>query len=248
MAAQTPDTLIPHAPANARERLIVALDVSSAREARDLLHRIGDEAGLYKVGLQLFTAEGPGLVRELVSSGRKVFLDLKFHDIPNTVGQAVRQVAELGASMLTIHGTGGMAMLKAATEAAAGRVTLLAVTVLTSMNDEDLRQVGIAGRVLDQALRIASLAQSAGFGGIVSSPKEAAQLRRSLGEGFAIITPGVRPAGSALNDQQRVATPGEAIAAGATHVVVGRPITHAADPAEAARAITSEIQRAQAAG
>ena len=248
MASQTPDTLIPHAGTSSRERLIVALDVSSAREARDLVHRIGDEAGLYKVGLQLFTAEGPGLVRELVSSGRKVFLDLKFHDIPNTVGQAVRQAAELGASMLTIHGTGGMAMLKAAAEAAAGRVTLLAVTVLTSMNDEDLRQVGVAGRVLDQALRIAALAKAAGFGGVVSSPREATQLRRSLGEGFAIVTPGVRPAGSALNDQQRVATPGEAIAAGATHVVVGRPITHAADPAEAARAITSEIQRAQAAG
>ncbi|MGE5322174.1 MAG: orotidine-5'-phosphate decarboxylase [Actinomycetota bacterium] len=232
---------------SARERLIVALDVSSAREARDLVQRIGDEAGLYKVGLQLFTAEGPGFVRELVSSGRKVFLDLKFHDIPNTVGQAVRQAAELGASMLTIHGTGGTAMLKAAAEAAAGRVTLLAVTVLTSMNDEDLQQVGIAGHVLDQAVRIASLAKAAGFGGIVSSPREAAQLRRSLGEGFAIVTPGVRPAGSALNDQQRVATPGEAIASGATHVVVGRPITHAADPAEAARGILEEIQRAQAA-
>lgn len=248
MTPLTPDTLILHAPTSARDRLIVALDVSSATEARDLVHRIGDEAGLYKVGLQLFTAEGPAFVRELVSSGRKVFLDLKFHDIPNTVGQAVRQAADLGASMLTIHGTGGTAMLKAAAEAAAGRVTLLAVTVLTSMNDEDLQQVGVAGRVLDQALRIASLARSAGFGGVVASPREAAQLRRSLGEGFAIVTPGVRPAGAALNDQQRVATPGEAIASGATHVVVGRPITHAADPAEAARAITGEIQRAQAAG
>lgn len=247
MVSQTPDTMISPVRTSARERLIVALDVSSAREARDLVQRIGDEAGLYKVGLQLFTAEGPGFVRELVSSGRKVFLDLKFHDIPNTVGQAVRQAAELGASMLTIHGTGGTAMLKAAAEAAAGRVTLLAVTVLTSMNDEDLQQVGIAGHVLDQAVRIASLAKAAGFGGIVSSPREAAQLRRSLGEGFAIVTPGVRPAGSALNDQQRVATPGEAIASGATHVVVGRPITHAADPAEAARGILEEIQRAQAA-
>lgn len=248
MASRTSDTLISRAPTSARERLIVALDVSSATKARDLVHRIGTEAGLYKVGLQLFTAEGPGFVRELVSSGRKVFLDLKFHDIPNTVGQAVRQAADLGVSMLTIHGTGGIAMLKAAADAAAGRVTLLAVTVLTSMNDDDLQEVGVAGRVLDQALRIASLARSAGFGGVVSSPREAAQLRRSLGEGFAIVTPGVRPLGSALNDQQRVATPGEAIASGATHVVVGRPITHAVDPAEAARAITGEIQRAQAAG
>ena len=247
MAPQIHDTMISPARISARDRLIIALDVSSAREARVLVDRIGDEAGLYKVGLQLFTAEGPSFVRELVSSGRKVFLDLKFHDIPNTVGQAVRQAADLGVSMLTVHGTGGTAMLKAAADAAAGRVTLLAVTVLTSMNAEDLQQTGVAGRVLDQALRIASLARSAGFGGVVSSPREAAQLRRSLGEGFAIVTPGVRPAGSALNDQQRVATPGEAVASGATHVVVGRPITHAADPAEAARAITDEMQRAQAA-
>jgi orotidine-5'-phosphate decarboxylase len=243
MASRTSDAAI----TSARERLIVALDVSNAREAHDLVQRIGDAAGVYKVGLQLFTAEGPAFVRELVRSGRKVFLDLKFHDIPNTVGQAVRQAVELGVSMLTVHGSGGSTMLKAATDAANGRITLLAVTVLTSMNDEDLQEVGIAGRPLDQVLRIAALAKAAGIGGVVASPQEAAQIRKALGEGFAIVTPGVRPAGLSLDDQQRVATPAGAIAAGASHLVVGRPITHAPNPADAAQAILHEIEQAQAA-
>jgi orotidine-5'-phosphate decarboxylase len=230
------------APTTMRDRLIVALDVPSAREARDLVLRIGAAAGIYKIGLQLFTAEGPELVRELVTSGRKVFLDLKFHDIPNTVGLAVRQAAELGVYMLTVHGSGGSGMLKAAVEAASGRTKLLAVTVLTSMSDQDLQEIGVAGRVVDQVLRVAAMAKTAGFSGVVTSPREAAQIRQSLGEGFAIVTPGVRPAGAALNDQQRVATPGEAIASGATHVVVGRPITHASDPARAANAIIREME------
>lgn len=235
------------APASARDRLIVALDVSTAREAQELVSKIGDAAGLYKVGLQLFAAEGPGIVRDLISSGRKVFLDLKLHDIPNTVSHATKHAASLGARMLTVHASGGAAMLRAASEAAAGRLTLLAVTVLTSMTDEDLQEVGIAGPVIDQALRLATLARAEGFGGIVSSPREAAQLRKMLGDGFAIVTPGVRPSGADLNDQQRVATPAEAISAGASHVVVGRPITHAADPAKAASAIVQELERAQAA-
>ena len=247
MASQISDVAITPAPASARERLIVALDVSSAAQARDLVQRLGDTAGLFKVGLQLFTAEGPAIVRELVSSGRKVFLDLKFHDIPNTVGQAVRQAVELGVSMLTVHGSGGSAMLRAAMEAAAGRVSLLAVTVLTSMNEENLQEVGVAGRPLDQVLRIAALAKAAGISGVVASPQEAAQIRKSLGEGFAIVTPGIRPAGAAANDQQRVATPAGAIRAGASHLVIGRPITHAASPADAARAIVVEIEQAQAA-
>lgn len=233
-------------PASARERLIVALDVASSREAGDLVRQIGDAAGLYKVGLQLFTAEGPGLVRELVSSGRKVFLDLKLHDIPNTVGHAVRQAAGLGATMLTIHASGGAAMLRAAAEAAGGRMVLLGVTVLTSLNDDALQTVGVAGRVLDQALRLAALVKAAGLGGVISSPREASQLRKSLGEGFAIVTPGIRSVGTDLNDQERVATPAEAIAAGATHVVVGRPISGAADPAKAARAIIAEMEGGQA--
>jgi orotidine-5'-phosphate decarboxylase len=247
MASKVPDIMATATLRSARERLIVALDVPSAREARELVRQIGDAAGLYKVGLQLFTGEGPQFVRELVSSGQKVFLDLKLHDIPNTVGLAVKQAAEFGVNMLTVHGSGGAAMLRAAADAAAGRLTLLAVTVLTSMNDDDLQQVGVSGRVLDQALRLAALARAAGLDGLISSPREAAQLRKSLGEGFAIVTPGVRPAGADLNDQQRVATPAEAIAAGASHVVIGRPITHAADPARAANAIIAEMERAQAA-
>ena len=243
MPSQTQAIATP-ASTSMRNRLIVALDVSCAREARDLVLRIGAAAGIYKVGLQLFTAEGPGFVRELVASGRKVFLDLKFHDIPNTVGLAVRQAAELGVYMLTIHGSGGPSMLKAAAEAASGRLKLLAVTVLTSMSDEDLQEIGVSGRVVDQVLRVAAMAKTAGFSGVVTSPREAPQIRQSLGEGFAIVTPGVRPRGSALNDQQRVATPGEAIASGATHVVVGRPITHAGDPAKAASDIIHEMEEA----
>lgn len=245
MALKFPETMAAPAPINARERLIVALDVSSAREARELVTTIGDAAGLYKVGLQLFTAEGPGLVRELVGAGHRIFLDLKLHDIPNTVGHAVKSAAELGVSMLTVHAAGGPAMLKAAVDAAGDRLTLLAVTVLTSMNDEELPQIGVEGRVLDQVLRLGELARTAGCGGVVASARESAQVRKALGEGFAIVNPGVRPAGAELNDQRRVATPAEAIRAGATYLVVGRPITQAADPNRAAREIIEEIARAQ---
>jgi orotidine-5'-phosphate decarboxylase len=228
-----------------RERLIVALDVSSAAEAQKLVSRIGDAAGIYKVGLQLFTAKGPGIVRDLVSSGRRVFLDLKLHDIPTTVALAVKATTELGAHMLTIHASGGSAMLRAATEAAAGRLNLLAVTVLTSLSDEDMQEIGISGHVSDQVLRMASLAQSAGCQGIVASPREALMVRKALGEGFAIVTPGIRPAGAESNDQQRIATPAQAIVNGASHIVVGRPITHAPDPAKAAQAIIFEMQQAK---
>ncbi len=228
-----------------RERLIVALDVSSASEAQKLVARIGDAAGIYKVGLQLFTVEGPGVVRDLVSSGRRVFLDLKLHDIPTTVALAVKSAAELRVDMLTIHASGGSAMLRAATEAAAGRLNLLAVTVLTSLNDEDMQEIGVSGRVSDQVLRMASLAQNAGCQGIVTSPREALMARKAMGEGFAIVTPGIRPAGADSNDQQRTATPAQAISNGVSHIVVGRPITHAADPAKAAAAIISEMEQAR---
>lgn len=228
-----------------RERLIVALDVSSASEAQKLVARIGDAAGIYKVGLQLFTAEGPGIVRDLVSSGRRVFLDLKLHDIPTTVALAVKSAAELHVDMLTIHASGGSAMLRATTEAAAGRINLLAVTVLTSLNDEDMEEIGIAGRLSDQVLRMAALAQSTGCQGIVTSPREALMVRKAMGEGFAIVTPGIRPAGTETNDQQRIATPAEAISNGVSHIVVGRPITHAPDPAKAAQAIISEMEQAK---
>jgi orotidine-5'-phosphate decarboxylase len=228
-----------------RERLIVALDVSSAAEAQKLVSRIGDAAGIYKVGLQLFTAEGPGIVRDLVSSGRRVFLDLKLHDIPTTVALAVKSAAELRVAMLTIHASGGAAMLRAATEAAAGRMNLLAVTVLTSLNDDDMQEIGVAGRLSDQVLRMAALAQSTGCQGIVTSPREALMVRKALGEGFAIVTPGIRPAGAETNDQQRIATPAQAISNGVSHIVVGRPITHAPDPARAAQAIIVEMEQAR---
>jgi orotidine-5'-phosphate decarboxylase len=231
-----------------RDRLIVALDVPSAVQARRLVQAIGESATTYKIGKQLFTAEGPQLVRELVASGLKVFLDLKFHDIPNTVAGAVRSAAELQVSMLTVHASGGSKMLKAAAEAAAQSSTkpmVLAVTVLTSLSDSELQEIGVSGTTLTQVLRLGALAHQAGCGGLVASAKEAGELRRELGEGFAIVTPGVRPAGSAAGDQARVVTPRDAIAAGASHLVVGRPIIEAADPAEAAAAIVSEIKAAE---
>lgn len=226
----------------------MALDVPSAAQARQLVQAIGESATTYKIGKQLFTAEGPQLVRELVASGRKVFLDLKFHDIPNTVAGAVRSAAELKVSMLTVHASGGSKMLKEAAEAAAqssAKPLVLAVTVLTSMADADLQEIGVSGTALSQVLRLGALARQAGCGGLVASAKEAGELRRELGEGFAIVTPGVRPAGSVAGDQARVMTPRDAIAAGASHLVVGRPIIEAADPAKAAAAIVSEIEAAE---
>ncbi|HZD95354.1 MAG TPA: orotidine-5'-phosphate decarboxylase [Candidatus Sulfotelmatobacter sp.] len=244
MSSHRPETLSP-ASITMRDRLIVALDVSTAAAAQKLVRQIGDAAGVYKVGLQLFTAEGPALVRDLVASGRRVFLDLKLHDIPNTVSHAVQVARELGAHMLTVHAGGGTAMLRAATEAADGRLNILAVTVLTSLTDEDMQETGISGRVVDQALRMAALAQNAGCQGIVSSPREALSIRKSLGEGFIIVTPGIRPAGTESNDQQRIATPSQAIANGASHIVVGRPITHADEPARSAQVIIAEMEQAK---
>lgn len=229
---------------DARERLIIALDVSSAGAAQKIVAAVGDSAFLYKVGKQLFTAEGPAVVRDLVASGRRVFLDLKFHDIPNTVAAAVAEAAKLKVSMLTVHASGGSRMLKAATEAAASspaNPVVLGVTVLTSFRDGDVQEVGFSGRVMDNVLRLAQLARANGCGGIVTSAREAAEVRRELGAGFAIVTPGVRPAGSDVGDQARVTTPAEAITSGATHIVVGRPITAAANPAAAARAIVDEM-------
>jgi orotidine-5'-phosphate decarboxylase len=227
-----------------RQRLIVALDVSTTAAARKIVAAVGDSALAYKVGMQLYTAEGPSIVRELVGSGRRVFLDLKYHDIPNTVGAAVREAGQLGVSMLTVHASGGGKMLRAAVEAAQATnpdLLLLAVTVLTSLDDVELGKIGLRGGVLDQVLRLTALALSNGYKGVVASAQEAAPLREEFGRDFAIVTPGVRPAGSGPNDQARVVNPAEAIAAGATHIVVGRPITEAADPAAEARAILGQI-------
>jgi len=230
----------------AKDRLIVALDVPGATQARQVVQTLGGTATTYKIGKQLFTAEGPQVVRDLVSSGRKVFLDLKFHDIPNTVAAAVRAAAALGVSMMTVHASGGSKMLRAAAEAAAqspSKPIILAVTVLTSLSDSDFQELGIAGNVPSQVLRLGALARAAGCGGLVASAQEAQALRRDLGEDFAIVTPGIRPAGSAAGDQARIVTPSDAITAGATHLVVGRPILDAPDPAQAAGQIVQEIER-----
>jgi len=227
-----------------RERLIVALDVSSTAAAQNIVAAVGESAFTYKVGMQLYTAEGPRAVRDLIASGRRVFLDLKYHDIPNTVSAAVREAAALGVSMLTVHAAGGGKMLRAASDAARAvnpNLWLLAVTVLTSMDDADLETVGVRARVFDQVLRLAALSIAAGCRGVVASALEASGLRREFGNEFAIVTPGVRPAGIGHGDQARVVTPADAMAAGATHIVVGRPITAAADPGAEARAILSQI-------
>lgn len=227
-----------------RDRLIVALDVSSVPEAQRIVTAVGGSATTFKVGKQLFTAAGPQVVRDLVASGRKVFLDLKFHDIPNTVAGAVTQAAQLNVAMMTVHAAGGSKMLRAAAEAAsqaASKPMVLAVTVLTSLNDADLQEQGITAGVQTQVLRLAGMALQAGCGGIVASAQEASHLRQTLGTGFVIVTPGVRPAGGDAGDQARVVTPKAAISAGATYIVVGRPITGDADPATAAAAILADL-------
>ncbi len=227
-----------------RPGLIVALDVSSATRAQEIVAAVGESAFCYKVGMQLYTAEGPQVVRDLVAAGRHVFLDLKYHDIPNTVAAAVREAARLGVSMLTVHASGGSKMLRAATDAARSvkpDLVVLAVTVLTSLTDHDLDNLGVHGRVGDQVLRLAALALANGCQGVVAPARDTARLRTELKDDFVIVTPGVRPLGTAPADQARVVTPREAMAAGATHIVVGRPITEAPDPGAEARAILAEI-------
>ncbi len=226
-----------------RQRLIVALDVSTAAAAQKIVEAVGDSALTYKVGMQLYTAEGPQVVRDLVASGRRVFLDLKYHDIPNTVGAAVAEAGKLGVSMLTVHAAGSGKMLRAAVESARTwpEMMVLAVTVLTSLDTSDLEKVGVRGGVEDTVVRLAAIALANNCHGVIASAREASTLRAELGDAFAIVTPGVRPAGTEAGDQVRVVTPAEAIASGASHIVVGRPITEAADPAAEARAILGQI-------
>jgi orotidine-5'-phosphate decarboxylase len=234
----------------ARDQLIVALDVESADAGARLAESLRDRVGLFKVGFQAFTAEGPLLARYLVASGHKVFLDLKFHDIPNTVKSAAREAARLGASIFNVHATGGRGMMQAALEgaqeAASGRLRplVVAVTVLTSLSGRDLEEIGIVGNPDEAVVRLAKLAQAAGLDGVVASAKEIAAIRQACGPKFVIITPGIRPASAAADDQARVATPAAAIQAGANFLVVGRPITQAADPAATAEAIVSEMEKA----
>lgn len=230
-----------------RQSLIVALDVPDGKKAQALVQQLGEAIVFYKVGKELFTAEGPSVVRELVSSGKKVFLDLKFHDIPNTVAGAVRSAASLGVSLLSVHASGGSRMLKDAAEAAAQsptKPTVLAVTVLTSLSTDDLPEIGVSGDAESQVLRLGTLALNAGCGGIVASALEAVRLRQTLGAGFTLVTPGIRPADDAAADQMRVVTPADAIRAGANYLVVGRPITASANPLGAVTAIMRQIESA----
>ena len=229
---------------DSRARLIVALDVSTAAAAHKIVAAVGDSARIYKVGMQLYTAEGPQIVRDLIASGRKVFLDLKYHDIPNTVAAAVREAAKLGVNMLTVHASGGGAMLRAAVEAARHTnpaTMVLGVTVLTSLDQRDLEHAGVRGSVVDQVSRLAALAISNGCHGVVASAQEASILRAELGDDFLIVTPGVRPIGVGNGDQARVVTPAEAMASGASYIVVGRPITEAENPAAEAREILAQM-------
>jgi orotidine-5'-phosphate decarboxylase len=223
-----------------RDKLIVALDLPSVAAASAMVERLDSAVTFYKIGMELTYAGGLPLVRELASAGKKVFLDLKLHDIPNTVARATEQVAELGATFLTIHAY--PQTMNAAVRAAKGsNLKLLAVTVMTSYDDSDLKEAGYAYGVKDLVARRALQARNAAADGLILSPEEAAAMRELLGPGMLLVTPGVRPAGADLADQKRVMTPARAIAAGADHLVVGRPVTQASDPASAAQAIVAEI-------
>lgn len=234
--------------ADARDRVIVALDCDRAR-ALELADTLSGHAGWLKVGMTLFYAEGPAIVRELRDRGFKVFLDLKLHDIPHQVRGAALAAAQTGADLITIHGLGAGAMMAAAREgveqAAGGgpRARVIAVTVLTSMDPQALSDIGVDLPIAEEADRLARLARANGIDGVVCSPHEAARMRELLGEEALVVTPGVRPAGAALGDQSRVATPAEALLRGASHIVVGRPITGADDPVAACDAIVEELVR-----
>jgi orotidine-5'-phosphate decarboxylase len=228
------------------DQLVVALDVDTAAAARPLAERLRDVAGAFKIGSRLFTREGPSLVSELTSRGDRVFLDLKFHDIPSTVAGAVRAATALGVWMVNVHASGGSAMMRAAREAAHDEAAkrsrraplVIAVTMLTSLDQHALNEVGIANPMTSQVDRLAALTQSAGLDGVVASPHEIGAIRARCGRDFVIVTPGIRDAGT-QDDQQRTMTAAEALAAGATYLVVGRPILAAADPRQAAERIAA---------
>ncbi len=228
--------------------IVIPLDQPSAGEALALVDRLGPGADFYKVGLELYTAAGPPVVHELRRRGKRVFLDLKLHDIPNTVAGAVRAAAALDVSLVTLHTAGGTTMMEAARDASAGRVKLLGVTVLTSLGVAELE--GVWGREIGsirrEVGRLASLARDAGLDGVVASALEAKLIREAVELPFLIVTPGIRPAGATRGDQKRVATPAEAVAAGADYLVVGRPVTQASDPAAALAALRAEVAAATA--
>ncbi|MCF6209741.1 MAG: orotidine-5'-phosphate decarboxylase [Gammaproteobacteria bacterium] len=225
-------------------RVIVALDFADAVQALALTERLDPAHCRLKVGKELFTRSGPALVETLQEKGFEVFLDLKFHDIPNTVAKACKAAADLGVWMVNVHAMGGRKMMEAAREAVASashRPRLIAVTVLTSMGDADLAEIGLQGSPEDNVRRLAGLAKSAGLDGVVCSPQEVDMLRNTIGGDFQLVTPGVRPVGAALNDQTRVATPEDAIRAGSSYLVIGRPITQADDPLAALKIINEGI-------
>lgn len=232
-----------------REKIIIALDAGTKEEALALAGQL-DEARVFKVGMELFTAEGPTLLGELTRRGKKCFLDLKYHDIPNTVAGAARSAVRHGVAMLTLHVSGGREMMRRAAEAAAdeaakagrARPLLLGVTVLTSLGDSDLLDMGCPSPVGDQVLRLASLAKAAGLDGVVSSPQEIEVIKRELGKEFLVVAPGIRPVWAAAHDQKRVLTPAEAVRLGADYLVIGRPVTAAPSPREALQRIFEEIE------
>lgn len=235
-----------------RQRLIFALDVDNFEDAKTWVERLAGKVGVFKVGKQLFTRCGPEVVRMASDSGAEVFLDLKYHDIPNTVAKAGLEALKLGVRMFNVHALGGREMMEALVaevDAAVPRGTperplLLAVTILTSSNDETLREIGIDRPVAEMVPRLARLAKEAGMDGVVASPKEVGLIREACGEDFVIVTPGVRPSFASQDDQKRVTTPADALRAGADYLVIGRPISAAANPVEAADCIIEEMQTA----
>ncbi len=233
---------------DAVRRLVVALDTSTRERALQLAGELAGRVGMFKLGLEAFTASGPSLVEDVQALGHRVFLDLKLHDIPNTVQRAAMNCARLGVAIFNVHAGGGRAMMEAAVEGSLAATPpgstppqVLAVTVLTSLDDAALGELGVSGAAADVVLRWARMAKQAGCAGVVCSPREAARLRRELGPDFVLLTPGIRPGGEARDDQRRIATPADAIAAGSTYLVVGRPITGAAQPAAAADAVVDEM-------
>ncbi|HEY5884156.1 MAG TPA: orotidine-5'-phosphate decarboxylase [Pyrinomonadaceae bacterium] len=232
-----------------QNRLIVALDVDTAQEARLLVEQLREVVGMFKVGSKLFTAAGPGLVREIVEAGNKVFLDLKFHDIPNTVAAAAVEATRLGVSLFNVHALGGSEMMQRTSQAVSEtaqregleRPAVIAVTLLTSANENTLREIGIDAEPEKLVAHLAQMAAMAGLDGVVASAREAPTLRSVTKPGFLIVTPGVRQSGTAAGDQKRVTTPREAIERGADYIVVGRPILEAPDPVRAAVEIAEDI-------